>query len=66
MLFPKGGANDAFAKYFDERSYLNMLSLERVIIENVTFEPGCRNHWHIHHKGGQMLLITDGTGWYRE
>lgn len=66
MLFPIGGPNDAFAKYFDGQSYLNMLSLERVIIGNVTFEPGCRNHWHIHHKGGQILLITAGTGWYQE
>ena len=46
-----------------------MLSLEQVIVGNVTFEPGCRNHWHIHHAtkgGGQMLLVTAGLGWYQE
>lgn len=42
------------------------LSLERVVIGNVTFEPGCRNFWHIHHKGGQVLLVTGGRGWYQE
>ncbi|WP_296879963.1 cupin domain-containing protein, partial [Thomasclavelia sp.] len=35
-------------------------------VANVTFEPGCRNNWHIHHKGGQILLVTDGKGWYQE
>ena len=35
-------------------------------VSNVTFEPGCRNNWHIHHKGGQILLVTDGRGWYQE
>ena len=46
-----------------------MLSLEQVLVGNVTFEPGCRNHWHIHHatnKGGQMLLCTAGRGYYQE
>jgi quercetin dioxygenase-like cupin family protein len=43
-----------------------MLSTERVNIFNVTFEPGCRNFWHIHHKGGQILLVTSGRGWYQE
>ena len=46
-----------------------MLSMEQVIIGNVTFEPGCRNHWHIHHAkkgGGQMLLVTAGRGYYQE
>lgn len=43
-----------------------MLSLEQVVIGNVTFEPGCRNNWHIHHKGGQILLCTAGTGYYQE
>ena len=43
-----------------------MLSTEQVVIGNVTFEPGCRNHWHIHHKGGQILLVTAGQGYYQE
>jgi hypothetical protein len=43
-----------------------MLSTEGVNIGNVVFEPGCRNHWHIHHKGGQILLVTGGRGWYQE
>ena len=43
-----------------------MLSTERVTIGNVTFEPGCRNNWHIHHKGGQILLCTAGRGYYQE
>ena len=43
-----------------------MLTTERVGIANVTFEPGCRNNWHIHHKGGQILLCTAGRGYYQE
>ena len=65
-IFPIGNKNDAFAQYFTGQSYLNMLSLEQVVIGNVTFEPGCRNNWHIHHKGGQILLCTAGTGYYQE
>ena len=68
-VFPTGDKNDAFAKYFVGQSYLNMLSTEQVSIGNVTFEPGCRNNWHIHHAdkgGGQMLLVTTGEGWYQE
>ena len=68
-VFPTGGANEAFAQYFIGRSYLNMLSTEQVAIGNVTFEPKCRNNWHIHHAekgGGQMLLVTAGEGWYQE
>lgn len=68
-VFPTGGANEAFAKYFTGQSYLNMLSEEQVIIGNVTFEPKCRNNWHIHHAekgGGQMLIVTAGEGWYQE
>ena len=65
-LFPRGGENTAFAKYFVGQSYLNMLSTEGVAIGNVTFEPGCRNNWHIHHKGGQILLVTAGRGYYQE
>ena len=65
-VFPMGEKNGAFAQYFVGQSYLNMLSTERVTIGNVTFEPGCRNNWHIHHKGGQILLCTAGRGYYQE
>jgi quercetin dioxygenase-like cupin family protein/alkylhydroperoxidase/carboxymuconolactone decarboxylase family protein YurZ len=65
-IFPRGKKNEAYAQYFTGTSYLNMLSTERVFIGNVTFEPGCRNFWHIHHKGGQILLVTGGRGWYQE
>lgn len=68
-VFSIGEKNDAYAKYFTGQSYLNMLSMEQVIIGNVTFEPGCRNWWHIHHaksQGGQMLLVTAGRGYYQE
>ena len=65
-VFPMGEKNKAFAQYFVGQSYLNMLSTERVTIGNVTFEPGCRNNWHIHHKGGQILLCTAGRGYYQE
>ena len=68
-VFPVGGENAAYADYFIGKSYLNMLSTEQVVIGNVTFEPRCRNNWHIHHAdkgGGQMLLVTAGEGWYRE
>ncbi|TYZ29391.1 cupin domain-containing protein [Selenomonas caprae] len=68
-MFPVGGENVNYAQYFDGKSYLHMISTEQVVIGNVTFEPGCRNHWHIHHAdkgGGQMLLVTAGRGWYQE
>lgn len=68
-VFPMGEKNEAFAKYFKGQSYLNMLSTEQVGIGNVTFEPGCRNNWHIHHArsgGGQILLVTAGKGYYQE
>lgn len=64
-VFPVGDKNEAFAKYFVGQSYLNMLSTQGVAIGNVTFEPGCRNNWHIHHKGGQILLVTGGRGYYQ-
>ena len=64
--FARGAKNDAYAKYFVGQSYLNMLSLKGVAVGNVTFEPGCRNNWHIHHKGGQILLVTAGRGYYQE
>lgn len=68
-LFPVGEENTAYAPYFDGTSYLNMLSLEQVVVGNVTFTPGCRNHWHIHQAsqgGGQILLVTAGRGYYQE
>ena len=67
-VFPMGNPNDLYAAYFDGKSYLNLLSEEQVVIGNVTFEPGCRNHWHIHHAtsgGGQILLVTMGRGYYQ-
>ena len=65
-IFPTGEKNTAFAKYFVGQSWLNMLTTEGVAIGNVTFEPKCRNNWHIHHKGGQILLCTAGRGYYHE
>ena len=68
-VFPRGNENTAYAQYFIGKSYLNMLSTEQVGIGNVTFEPGCRNNWHVHHAskgGGQILLVTGGRGWYQE
>lgn len=67
--FPVGEFNEKYACYFIGNSYLKMLSLEQVVIGNVTFEPGCRNNWHIHNAeegGGQILLCTHGEGWYQE
>lgn len=61
-----GEKNEAFAQYFTGQSYLNMLTTEQVGIGNVTFEPGCRNNWHIHHGGGQILLCAAGRGYYQE
>ena len=68
-VFPTGGPNDAFAQYFIGQSYLGIVSTDQVFVGNVTFEPGCRNNWHIHHAeqgGGQILLCTAGRGWYQE
>ncbi|MBM6929119.1 cupin domain-containing protein [Parasutterella secunda] len=64
--FARGDKNEACAKYFIGQSYLNMLTKTGVVTANVTFEPGCRNNWHIHHKGGQILLVTAGRGYYQE
>ena len=69
MIFPIGEPNTAYAKYFKGNSYLARVSTEQVPIANVTFEPGCRNNWHIHHAskgGGQMLIGVAGRGWYQE
>ncbi|MDE6657437.1 MAG: cupin domain-containing protein [Oscillospiraceae bacterium] len=68
-VFPIGEENINFAQYFVGTSYLNMISLEQVAIGNVSFEPACRNNWHIHHAdkgGGQILLVTAGHGYYQE
>lgn len=68
-IFPIGEPNDAFAKYFIGQSYLAPVSTEQLKCFNVTFEPGCRNNWHIHRAskgGGQMLVGVAGRGWYQE
>ncbi len=69
MIFPIGAPNDAYAKYFIGNSYLAPVSTSQVCISNVTFEPGCRNNWHIHHAtsgGGQILICVAGRGYYQE
>ncbi|MBU5627588.1 carboxymuconolactone decarboxylase family protein [Oscillibacter sp. MSJ-2] len=69
LMFPIGAPNDAFAQYFVGQSYLAPVSTEQVGVFNVTFEPGCRNNWHIHHAdqgGGQILLCVAGRGRYQE
>ncbi len=68
-IFPLGEKNDAYAQYFIGQSYLAPLTTQQVPTFNVTFEPGCRNNWHIHHassNGGQMLICISGRGWYQE
>ncbi|EKQ57110.1 MULTISPECIES: cupin domain-containing protein [unclassified Clostridium] len=71
-VFGKGQDNVNFAKYFSGASFLNPLTEFGecpVFLANVTFEPGCRNNWHIHHAtsgGGQILVCTAGEGWYQE
>lgn len=69
MLFPIGQPNDVYAQYFIGKSYLAPVSTDQVGIFNVTFEPGCRNNWHIHHAqngGGQILICVGGRGFYQE
>ena len=71
-VFGLGNPNTAFAQFFIGNSYLNPLTEAGkcpVFLGNVTFEPGCRNNWHIHRAasgGGQILLVTGGRGWYQE
>ena len=68
-VFPIGEPNDAYAQYFSGKSWLKYLSTEQVTVFNVTFEPTCRNNWHIHHAkkgGGQILVCVAGRGWYQE
>ena len=70
--FGIGAPNDAYAQYFVGQSFLKPLTepgKAPVFLANVTFEPGCRNNWHIHHAtkgGGQILVCTAGEGWYQE
>ncbi|MCD8003359.1 MAG: carboxymuconolactone decarboxylase family protein [Clostridia bacterium] len=69
MIFPIGAPNDAFSQYFTGKSYLAPVSASQVGIFNVTFEPVCRNNWHIHHAdegGGQILICVAGRGYYQE
>ena len=69
MLFPLGEENKAYSKYFTGMSYLAPISNTQVGIYNVTFEPGSRNNWHIHHAksgGGQILICIAGSGYYQE
>ena len=68
-LFPQGGPNTVAGQYFSGASYLCPLSDMGVPVSNVTFEPRCRNNWHIHKAtkgGGQMLIGVAGRGWYQE
>ena len=70
-VFGTGNANTAYAQYFTGESFLNPLTNPEngLFLANVTFEPGCRNNWHIHHAtkgGGQLLVCTAGEGWYQE
>ena len=71
-IFGVGAPNDGFAQYFVGNSFLKPLTEPGkcpVFLANVTFEPGCRNNWHIHHAdkgGGQILICTAGKGWYQE
>ena len=70
-MFGTGTANTAYAQFFIGDSFLNPLTDPKggLFAANVTFEPGCRNNWHIHHAtkgGGQLLLCTAGEGWYQE
>lgn len=69
-IFGEGQPNDAYAQYFIGNSYLNWLGSQAGVgVANVTFEPKCRNNWHIHHSskgGGQILICVAGEGWYQE
>ena len=70
-FFGLGSPNDGYAQYFTGKSWLKPLTdpHRTVFLANVTFEPGCRNNWHIHHAasgGGQLLICVDGRGWYQE
>ena len=67
--YPIGNPNTGYAQYFIGNSYLAPMEAEKGGVINVTFEPGCRNNWHIHHAdkgGGQMLICVGGRGYYQE
>ncbi|MBC8585194.1 cupin domain-containing protein [Youxingia wuxianensis] len=70
--FGFGQKNTEYTQYFIGNSFLNPLTNPKespMFLANVTFEPGCRNNWHIHHAdkgGGQILICTAGEGWYQE
>ena len=69
MIFPIGEPNTPYAQYFIGNSYLAQISSSQISFANVTFEPRCRNNWHIHRAtsgGGQMLVGVAGRGWYQE
>jgi quercetin dioxygenase-like cupin family protein len=70
QVFPRGEPNDEYAQYFTGQSYLARLVGGSVPVGNVSFEPGCRNNWHIHHgtdgAGDQILICTAGSGWYQQ
>lgn len=69
MIFPIGNPNDSYAQYFTGKSFLAPVSTKQVGVFNVTFEPKCRNNWHIHHAsegGGQILVCVAGRGYYQE
>ena len=68
IFFPIGEPNP-YGDYFVGQSYLAQVSKEQLSVFNVTFEPACRNNWHIHHAtsgGGQMLICVGGRGYYQE
>ena len=67
--FPIGEENSMAGQYFIGQSSVSVLTIDQVPSFNVTFEPGCRNNWHIHHadsRGGQLLICIYGRGWYQE
>lgn len=68
IFFPIGEPNP-YGEFFEGQSYLAPVTTEQIPVFNVTFEPGCKNHWHIHHAskgGGQMLICVGGRGYYQE
>ncbi|MDO4913788.1 MAG: carboxymuconolactone decarboxylase family protein [Bifidobacteriaceae bacterium] len=68
MIFPIGEPNTEYAQYFSGQSYLYPVTQGELAVFNVTFEPGCKNNWHIHHAdkgGGQLLICVGGHGYYQ-
>lgn len=65
-LFGLGKENKDYQQYFEGKSYLNPLNSKEISVVNVTFEPETINHWHVHHGSGQILLVTNGKGYYQE